>query len=141
MLMLDDWGLEPSIPRPVTITSKYSKNTMADEPQSSPASPRRQWRELIGDPTYADAILDRIVHNAHRINLSGNNLRRPRPNSAPRIDRLTDQMPKMTYQRDINTPATSSESASQEAGGAGHPSRVDLSLNSRIGVIGQDQTF
>jgi hypothetical protein len=32
--------------------------------------------ELIGDPTYADAILDRLIHNAHRINLSGHNLRR-----------------------------------------------------------------
>ena len=33
---------------------------------------------LIGDPTYADAILDRIVHNAHRINLTGHSLRRSR---------------------------------------------------------------
>jgi hypothetical protein len=35
---------------------------------------------LIGDPTYADAILDRIVHNAHRINLTGHSLRRARVN-------------------------------------------------------------
>jgi DNA replication protein DnaC len=33
---------------------------------------------MFGDPTYADAILDRIVHNAHRINLTGHSLRRPR---------------------------------------------------------------
>ena len=38
--------------------------------------------ELIGDPTYADAILDRLVHNAHRLDLSGDSLRRPK---------LTDQ--------------------------------------------------
>ena len=38
----------------------------------------KQQCELIGDPTYADAILDRIVHNAHRINLTGHSLRRPR---------------------------------------------------------------
>jgi DNA replication protein DnaC len=31
---------------------------------------------MFGDPTYADAILDRIVHNAHRINLTGHSLRR-----------------------------------------------------------------
>jgi hypothetical protein len=31
--------------------------------------PVDKWHELIGDPTYADAILDRIVHNAHRVNL------------------------------------------------------------------------
>jgi DNA replication protein DnaC len=35
----------------------------------------------IGDPTYADAILDRIVHNAHRIDLTGDSLRRMRPRS------------------------------------------------------------
>jgi DNA replication protein DnaC len=32
----------------------------------------------IGDPTYADAILDRLVHNAHRIELTGESLRRTR---------------------------------------------------------------
>jgi transposase len=32
----------------------------------------------IGDQTYADAILDRLVHNAHRINLVGESMRRPR---------------------------------------------------------------
>jgi DNA replication protein DnaC len=37
---------------------------------------------LIGDPTYADAILDRIVHNAQRINLTGHNLRHARANKA-----------------------------------------------------------
>ena len=39
---------------------------------------------VIGDPTYADAILDRLVHNAYRIDLSGDSLRRRRPVSAPR---------------------------------------------------------
>jgi hypothetical protein len=38
--------------------------------------PVDKWHELIGDPTYADAILDRIVHNAQRINLTGHSLRR-----------------------------------------------------------------
>ena len=33
---------------------------------------------MFDDPTYADAILDRIVHNAHRINLTGHSLRRSR---------------------------------------------------------------
>jgi DNA replication protein DnaC len=44
--------------------------------------PVDKWHELIGDPTYADAILDRIVHNAHRISLTGHSLRRSRPNKA-----------------------------------------------------------
>jgi hypothetical protein len=45
--------------------------------------PVDKWHELIGDPTYADAILDRIVHNAHRINLAGHSLRRSRANKTP----------------------------------------------------------
>ena len=40
--------------------------------------PVDKWPKLIGDPTYADAILDRIVHNSHRINLTGHSLRRSR---------------------------------------------------------------
>src|SRR6056297_1956635 len=38
--------------------------------------PVDQWFEVIGDPTLADAILDRIVHNAHRLTLSGDSMRR-----------------------------------------------------------------
>ncbi len=45
-------------------------------------NPRRHWHELIGDPTYADAILDRIVHNAHRLALTGHSMRRSRANKA-----------------------------------------------------------
>ncbi len=38
--------------------------------------PVRQWHEVIGEKTVADAILDRIVHDAHRIELKGESLRR-----------------------------------------------------------------
>ena len=44
--------------------------------------PVDRWHQVIGDPTYADAILDRLVHNAHRIDLTGDSLRRPRPKPA-----------------------------------------------------------
>jgi hypothetical protein len=44
------------------------------------------WHEVIGDPTYADAILDRLVHNAHRIELTGESLRRTEPNNPKRLD-------------------------------------------------------
>jgi IstB-like ATP binding protein len=40
--------------------------------------PLDKWHEIIGDPTYADAILDRLVHNAHRIELAGESMRRTR---------------------------------------------------------------
>ncbi|KAF1010479.1 MAG: Insertion sequence IS5376 putative ATP-binding protein [Pseudomonas sp.] len=38
--------------------------------------PVDKWHELIGDPTLGDAILDRLVHNAYRIELKGESLRR-----------------------------------------------------------------
>jgi len=41
-----------------------------------------RWHDLIGSPTLADAILDRLVHNAHRIQLRGDSLRRKRAATA-----------------------------------------------------------
>jgi DNA replication protein DnaC len=38
--------------------------------------PVEHWHESIGDPTLADAILDRLVHNAHRLTLSGESMRK-----------------------------------------------------------------
>ena len=39
--------------------------------------PVEHWHQIIGDPTLADAILDRIIHTAYRIDLSGESLRKP----------------------------------------------------------------
>ena len=38
--------------------------------------PVKHWHEAIGDPTLADAILDRLVHQAHSLNLDGESLRK-----------------------------------------------------------------
>ena len=38
--------------------------------------PISQWHKTIGDATLADAILDRLVHNAHKLNLKGESLRK-----------------------------------------------------------------
>ena len=38
--------------------------------------PVEHWHEQIGDPTLADAILDRLVHNAHTINQKGDSMRK-----------------------------------------------------------------
>ena len=46
--------------------------------------PVDKWHAFIGDPTYADAILDRLVHNAHRIDLTGESLRLRRSRSIPK---------------------------------------------------------
>ncbi len=39
-------------------------------------TPVAKWHDLIADPTVADAILDRLVHNAHRIELQGESMRK-----------------------------------------------------------------
>jgi DNA replication protein DnaC len=36
-----------------------------------------RWYEIVGDPTLADAILDRLIHNSHRIALTGKSRRKP----------------------------------------------------------------
>ena len=43
--------------------------------------PVERWHHQIGDPTYADAILDRLVHQAYRIDLKGESLRKTRAGS------------------------------------------------------------
>jgi DNA replication protein DnaC len=40
--------------------------------------PVNKWHEVIGEKTIADAILDRIVHDAHRVELKGESMRRKR---------------------------------------------------------------
>ena len=40
--------------------------------------PVTRWHEQIGDPTLTDGILDRIVHNAHRIEMRGDSVRKSR---------------------------------------------------------------
>ena len=77
LLILDDWGLEP-------LSSEQRRDLLeiAEDRYERGATlitsqiPVDRWHDLIGDPTLADAILDRIVHNAHRITLRGDSLRK-----------------------------------------------------------------
>jgi DNA replication protein DnaC len=45
--------------------------------------PLEHWHEVVGDATFADAILDRLVHHAHRIPLKGASMRRKEPKTTP----------------------------------------------------------
>lgn len=79
LLILDDWGLS-------TLTSRSRQDLMelVDDRTGGGSLiitsqlPVPQWHDYIGDPTIADAILDRIVHSAHRIELHGESLRKTR---------------------------------------------------------------
>jgi DNA replication protein DnaC len=77
LLILDDWGLEP-----LGADQRHDLLEIFEERYGRGATlitsqiPVDRWHDLIGDPTMADAILDRIVHNAQRIQLRGESLRR-----------------------------------------------------------------
>jgi len=79
LLILDDWGPEPLAPEQrrdllEIVEDRYDSGSLLITSQLTIA----RWYELIGDPTLADAILDRVVHNAYRIELSGDSLRKRR---------------------------------------------------------------
>jgi DNA replication protein DnaC len=80
LLILDDWGLQPLDGNArhlllEILEDRYGcRSTMVTS-----QLPVDRWFDLIGNPTYADAILDRLVHNAHRIELEGESMRRRVP--------------------------------------------------------------
>jgi DNA replication protein DnaC len=77
LLILDDWG-------PETLNAEQRRDLLEiTEDRYDSGSlivtsqvPVDRWYEIIGDPTIADAILDRLVHNAYRIELAGESLRK-----------------------------------------------------------------
>jgi DNA replication protein DnaC len=78
LLIIDDWGPEPLNPEQrrdllEIVDDRCDRSSLLITSQV----PVNRWHEVIGDPTLADAILDRIVHRAHRIDLKGPSLRRP----------------------------------------------------------------
>src|SRR6266403_3618225 len=79
LLIIDDFGLAP-----VDAAARHDLLEILEERYGRRSTiiasqfPVAKWHELIGDPTYADAILDRIVHNAQRIELAGDSLRKSR---------------------------------------------------------------
>lgn len=79
MLILDDWGLEP-----LKAAQRNDLMEIMDDRNGHTSTviisqlPTDQWYQSIGDNTLADAILDRLMHNAHRIKLKGESMRKTR---------------------------------------------------------------
>ena len=77
LLILDDWGpdrLSASQRRDLMeiVEDRYGAGSIVITSQL----PVEAWHEVIGEPTFADAILDRIVHNAYRLALEGPSMRK-----------------------------------------------------------------
>jgi len=77
LLILDDWGLEA-----LKAAQRNDLMEIMDDRHGSSSTviisqlPTDQWYQSIGDNTLADAILDRLMHNAHRIKLKGESMRK-----------------------------------------------------------------
>jgi DNA replication protein DnaC len=79
VLVLDDFAMAPmkDVERRDFLEicdDRYQSRSMVLTSQV----PTEHWHEQIGDPTIADSILDRLVHNAHRIELDGESMRKGR---------------------------------------------------------------
>src|SRR3954465_14619022 len=77
LLILDDWGPEPLAADQrrdllEIVDDRYDKGSLLITSQV----PVSRWHDVVGDPTLGDAILDRVLHTAHRLELRGESLRR-----------------------------------------------------------------
>lgn len=77
LLLIDDWGLEA-----LTAAQRNDLMEIMDDRHGATSTvvisqlPTDQWYAAIGDNTLADAILDRLMHNAHRLQLKGESMRK-----------------------------------------------------------------
>ena len=77
LLIIDDWGIDQLVP-----LSRIDLLEIMEDRHGQSSTlvtsqiPSIHWHESVGDPTLADAILDRLLHNSHRIKLSGESLRK-----------------------------------------------------------------
>ncbi len=77
LLILDDWGLAS-----LSGQGRHDLLEILDDRYARRGTllasqvPLEHWHDVVGDPTFADAILDRLLNNAHRITLKGGSMRR-----------------------------------------------------------------
>jgi len=77
VIIIDDFGLESLGPQ-----NRLTLLEILEDRHGRKSSvfvsqlPVKNWHTIIGDPTIADAICDRIIHNAHRIELKGESVRK-----------------------------------------------------------------
>ncbi len=79
VLLIDDWGLAPP-----QASERSDLLEVLDDRVGARATvitsqlPVEHWHEYLGEPTLADAILDRILHSSHRLALAGESMRKAR---------------------------------------------------------------
>jgi DNA replication protein DnaC len=84
LLVIDDWGLAPlTSPERHDLLEVLEDRTERASTLITSQVPVKAWHELIGEPTLADAICDRLIHTAYTIELSGPSLRETRAKAQP----------------------------------------------------------
>ena len=77
LMVLDDWGTHSLTDQQrLDLLEIFEERYRRKSTLITAQLPVVKWHEMIGEPTIADAILDRIVHNAHRITLEGESMRK-----------------------------------------------------------------
>lgn len=90
LLLLDDWALARlSVPQQADLLELLDDRHQSRSTLVTSQLPPEQWHQAMADPTLADAILDRIVHNAHHIKLKGDSMRKQTANLHPDSDIVT----------------------------------------------------
>lgn len=90
VLVLDDWGLHPLADAHrrdllEILEDRYGNRSTVVTSQL----PVSSWHEAIGDATLADAVLDRLVHNAYELKLKGDSMRKSTVPAAPSSGELS----------------------------------------------------
>jgi DNA replication protein DnaC len=90
LLILDDFGIQPFDAQSRAalmeiIEDRHGKTSLIITSQL----PVNKWHEVIGEKTIADAILDRIVHDAHRLELTGESMRKKRKTESEIQENIT----------------------------------------------------
>ena len=77
LLVIDDWGLKKLLKEQShDLLEIFEDRHRLQSTLITSQLPVDHWHEIIGNPTLADAILDRLIHNAYRINLKGESMRK-----------------------------------------------------------------
>lgn len=90
LLILDDWG-----PERMTAPQRRDLMEIVEDRYGAGATlvtsqlPVEAWHDIVDEPTFADAILDRLIHNAHRLNPDGPSMRKTR--DAPAAKNVDEQ--------------------------------------------------
>ena len=87
LLILDDWGMQK-----VTAQQRQDLMEVIEDRHGRGSTliasqlPTEHWHDYIGSATLADAILDRLLHGAHRLNLKGESLRKAKAQKPESVD-------------------------------------------------------